>query len=237
MSVPKPVNLPSVLKETGTSVSARGAFNSTRTWGGAGAGAGGDGGRTSGTAAGETRARGARWRWRARRGAGWTGRARSGRRVTEAARFACSRAKEGEDGGTARGESRRRSATEEGETRSVEYPSLGDDRRANGFGIASDVVEQVRRYMDDDGRAVRRARREDEDERSVGRTPPVETERRGASAEAEVGDRGVLTCPHVACSREGDPSSEDERNQRGRESAEKRFGEERRRRVCRRRHI
>ena len=85
----------------------------------------------------------------------------------------------------------------------MEYPSLGDDRRANGFGIASDVVEQVRRYMDDDGRAVRRARREDEDERSVGRTPSVETERArkstlargggGRSGRPDVPARRVLT--------------------------------------------
>ena len=183
VSVPKPVNLPSVLKETGTSVSARGAFNSTRTWGGAGAGAGGDGGRTSGTAAGEDASArsevalaGATWgRVDGSSAVGAKGDGGGAIRVL-------SRAKEGEDGGTARGESRRRSGDGGGpETRSVEYPSLGDDRRANGFGIASDVVEQVRRYMDDDGRAVRRARREDEDERSVGRTPSVETERRGAS--------------------------------------------------------
>ena len=188
VSVPKPVNLPSVLKETGTSVSARGAFNSTRTWGGAGAGAGGDGGRTSGTAAGEGASASARSEV-ALAGATW-GRVDGSSAVGAngdggGAIRVLSRAKEGEDGGTARGESRRRSGDggDAGgpETRSVEYPSLGDERRANGFGIASDVVEQVRRYMDDDGRAVRRARREDEDERSIGRTPSVETERRGAS--------------------------------------------------------
>ena len=204
VSVPKPVNLPSVLKETGTSVDARAAFNSTRTWGGASAGAGGDGGRTSGTAAGEGASErsevalaGATWGRADGSGAlGAKGGGVSTIRVL-------SRATEGDDGETARDESRRRSGDGGAggpKTPSVEYPSLGDERRANGFGIASDVVEEVRRYMKDDARAVR-SRHEDDDERSIGRTPSEETETHrasrgrggGRSGRSDVVARRVLT--------------------------------------------
>ena len=215
VSVPKPVNLPSVLKETGTSVDARLAFNSTRTWGGASVGAGGDGGRTSGTAAGE----GASERSEvALAGAKW-GRA-DGSGALEAngggvgSIRVLSRATEGDDRETAGAESRRRSGDRGAggpKTPSLEYPSLGDERRANGFGIASDVVEEVRRYMKDDAREVR-SRHEDEDERSIGQTPSEETETHrascgrggGRSGRSTVVARRVLTRPRpVEREREG----------------------------------
>ena len=146
---------PSVLKETGTSVSARG--RRTRTWGGAGAA------RVETVDGPPGRRRGSE-RAVALAGAAWGGvdgsSAVGAKGDGGGAIRVLSRAKEGEDGGTRRGVAAKKAAGG-GRGAFGGVPFFGDDRRANGR-------DRRERGGDDDGRAVRRARREDEDERSVG---------------------------------------------------------------------
>ena len=171
-SVPRPVVLPSVRAETGTSVDARAVVDARRTWGGVGRGRGGgrgvDGGRgtTRADEGGGARdgdvdvdvdANGGVKRELALAGATWARRDAFEREVSSGAGL-------GGKSGDAR-----------------EYPALGrrsgergdgagDHGREDDRGIGSEIVRDVRLYAGDDGGA-RRSRREDEDERYVGPSP------------------------------------------------------------------